>query len=120
MSAAETCILTLASTNDAVTLDEAAIRTGRFDAIVGLGYPTRTDTARILIALISGLPGAANVDTRTVAPAVLDRTSGSDLREMVRRAVLSADDTGRLSTAALLAEVGSGSYRATIPNGMYL
>ena len=118
--AAEARILTLASTNDAATLDEAAIRTGRFDAIVGVGYPTRTDAARILTALITGLPGADSVDTRAVAAAAPEQTSGSDLREIVRRAVLSADDTGQLSTAALLAEVGSGRYRATIPNGMYL
>ncbi|MBJ7337149.1 MAG: ATP-binding protein [Mycolicibacterium sp.] len=118
--AAEARILTLASTNDAATLDEAAIRTGRFDAIVGVGYPTRTDAARILTALIAGLPGTDTVDTLAVAAAVPEQTSGSDLREIVRRAVLSADDTGRLSTADLLAEVGSGRYRATIPNGMYL
>ncbi|MEU0498591.1 ATP-binding protein [Mycobacterium sp. NPDC006124] len=118
--AAEARILTLASTNDAATLDEAAIRTGRFDAIVGVGYPTPTDAARILTALITGLPGADTVDTHAVAAAVPEHTSGSDLREIVRRAVLSADDTGRLTTAALLAEVGSGRYRATIPNGMYL
>jgi cell division protease FtsH len=118
--AAEARILTLASTNDAATLDEAAIRTGRFDAIVGVGYPTRTDAARILTALITGLPGADTVDTRVVAAAVPEQTSGSDLREIVRRAVLSADEIGHLSTAALLAEVASGRYRATIPDGMYL
>ncbi len=118
--ASEARILTLALTNDAATLDEAAIRTGRFDAIVGVGYPSRTDAARILTALIAGLPGADTVDTRGVAAAVPDRTSGSDLREIVRRAVLSADETGQLSTSALLVEVGSGRYRATIPDGMYL
>jgi cell division protease FtsH len=118
--AADARILTLASTNDAATLDEAAIRTGRFDAIVGVGYPTRTDAASILTALIAGLPGAGAVDTHAVAAAVPEQTSGSDLREIVRRAVLSADETGLLSTATLLAEVGSGRYRATIPNGMYL
>ncbi len=118
--AADARILTLASTNDAATLDEAAIRTGRFDAIVAVGYPTRTDAARILTALITGLPGGDTVDTGAVAAAVPEQTSGSDLREIVRRAVLSADDTGQLDTAALLAEVGSGRYRATIPNGMYL
>ncbi|WP_425003067.1 AAA family ATPase [Mycolicibacterium sp. S3B2] len=37
--AADARILTLASTNDAATLDKAAIRTGRFDAIVEVGYP---------------------------------------------------------------------------------
>jgi hypothetical protein len=118
--AAEARILTLASTNDAATLDEAAIRTGRFDAIVGVGYPTRTDAARILISLITHLAGADTVGTHAVAASVPEQTSGSDLREILRRAVLSADETGVLSTAALLAEVGSERYRATIPNRMYL
>lgn len=113
-------ILTLASTNDPNTLDKAAIRTGRFDAIVDVGYPTRADAARILTALLTGLPGADTVDTDAVAAALPEHTSGSDLREIVRRAVLAADDTGLLTTSALLAEVGSGRYRATPTEGMYL
>lgn len=118
--AADARILTLASTNDPATLDRAAIRTGRFDAIVDIGYPTRADAARILAALLTGLPGADTVDTHAVAAALPEHTSGSDLREIMRRAVLAADDTGLLTTAALLAEVGSGRYRATPTEGMYL
>lgn len=113
-------ILTLASTNDPATLDKAAIRTGRFDAIVNVGYPTRNDAARILAALVAGLPGAEDVDTDVVAAALPEHTSGSDLREVVRRAVLSADESGLLTTAALLAEVGNGRYRAIPAEGMYL
>lgn len=117
---AEVRILTLASTNDAATLDRAAIRTGRFDAIVEVGYPTCTEAARILDALITGLPGGQTVDTAAVVAALPEHTSGSDLREIVRRALLTADLNGDLSTAALLAEVGSGRYRAAVPEGMYL
>ena len=112
-------ILKLASTNDAATLDKAAIRTGRFDSIVEVGYPNRTDAGRILAALIGGLPGAQAVDTAAVVAALPEHTSGSDIREIVRRAVLAGDD-GHVSTAAPLAEVGSGRYRATVPEGMYL
>lgn len=118
--AADARILTLASTNDPATLDRAAIRTGRFDAIVDIGYPTRADAARILAALLAGLPGADTVDTDAMAAALPTHTSGSDLREIVRRAVLAADHTGLVTTAALLAEVGSGRYRATPTEGMYL
>lgn len=118
--AAEARILTLASTNDAATLDKAAIRTGRFDAIVEVGYPGRTDAARILTALIANLPGGNAVDTAAVVAALPEHTTGSDLREIVRRAVLSSGDDVQLTTAALLAEVGSGRYRATAPEGMYL
>ncbi|ARG59639.1 ATP-binding protein [Mycobacterium kansasii] len=112
-------ILTLASTNDAATLDKAAIRTGRFDSIVEVGYPSRADAARILTALLRDLPGGRAVDAATVVAALPENTSGSDIREIVRRAVLSGDD-GNVSTATLLAEVGNGRYRAQAPAGMYL
>ena len=112
-------ILTLASTNDAATLDKAAIRTGRFDSIVEVGYPNRTDADRILAALIGALPGGYHVDTAAVVAALPDNTSGSDIREIVRRAVLASDD-GHISTPTLLAEIGSGRYRAQPPAGMYL
>jgi cell division protease FtsH len=112
-------ILTLASTNDAATLDKAAIRTGRFDSVIEVGYPNATDAARILSALIRDLPGSQAVDTATVVAALPEHTSGSDIREVVRRAVLASDDGG-ISTAGLLAEVGSGRYRADPPAGLYL
>lgn len=115
----EARILTLASTNDASTLDKAAIRTGRFDSIIEVGYPTTSDAARILTALIRDIPGSQHVDSTTVVAALPEKSSGSDIREIVRRAVL-ANDAGNLSTAALLAEVGSGRYRAQAPTGMYL
>ncbi|MDX1873303.1 ATP-binding protein [Mycolicibacterium sp. 120266] len=115
----EARILTLASTNDASTLDKAAIRTGRFDSIVEVGYPNRTDAARILAALINDLPGAQAIDPAAVVAALPEGTSGSDIREIVRRVVLVRDD-GHVTTAALLAEVGSGRYRATVPHGQYL
>lgn len=115
----EARILTLASTNDASTLDKAAIRTGRFDSIVEVGYPNRTDAARILAALINDLPGAQAIDPAAVVAALPESTSGSDIREIVRRVVLARHD-GHVTTTALLAEVGSGRYRATVPHGQYL
>jgi cell division protease FtsH len=72
-----------------------------------------------LAALIRGIPGAQAVDTAAVVAALPERTSGSDIREVVRRAVL-AGDGGTVSTATLLTEVGSGRYRAEVPGGMYL
>ncbi|NOR99665.1 ATP-binding protein [Mycobacteroides abscessus] len=110
-------ILTLASTNDAATLDQAAIRTGRFDSIVTVPYPDRASAARILAALVDEVPGV--VDAAAVADRLPDQTSGSDLREIVRRAVLSGE--GAVSTAGLLSEIGSGRYRAVLPGpGQYL
>jgi DNA-binding Lrp family transcriptional regulator len=112
-------ILTLASTNEAATLDKAAIRTGRFDSIVEVGYPNPTDAARILAALIRDLPGGRDVDTAVVVAALPENTTGSDIREIVRRAILQGDD-GHVDTGMLLAEVSSGRYRAQPPAGMYL
>lgn len=114
-------ILTLASTNDSATLDRAAVRTGRFDSIVEVHYPDRAASARIMDALLAGIPGGAAVDTNAVAAAIPEQTSGSDLREIVRRAVLAAPAGEPLGTAALLAEVGSGRYRAQLgAAGAYL
>lgn len=111
-------ILTLASTNQASTLDTAAIRTGRFDSIIEIGYPDTDTAARILDALVDGIPGGESVDNGVVAARLPEQTSGSDLREIVRRALLSSD--GSVSTSALLAEIGSGRYRAQLSGGQYL
>lgn len=111
-------ILTLASTNQASTLDTAAIRTGRFDSIIEIGYPDIDTAARILDALVDGTPGGESVDNSVVAARLPEQTSGSDLREIVRRALLSSD--GSVSTSALLAEIGSGRYRAQLSGGQYL
>lgn len=111
-------ILTLASTNDAGVLDAAAIRTGRFDAILEVPFPDRAAAAQILTALLDRIPGGGGVDAAAVAAALPERTSGSDLREIVRRAVLMGDVA--VSTESLLAEVGAGRYRAELPAGAYL
>ena len=79
--------------------------------------PNGADAARILAALIRDIPGGQVVDTAAVVAALPERTSGSDIREVVR-AVL-AGDGGSISTAMLLAEVGSGCYRARGLAGMY-
>lgn len=113
----ESRILVLATTNDASGLDAAAIRTGRFDGIITVDFPDRIACAAILTALLRGLPCAgALVDTAAVAASLPDRTSGSDLREIVRRAVLSDSVT----TGGLVAEVGAGRYRPEVPVGAYL
>lgn len=112
-------ILTLASTNDSASLDAAAVRTGRFDSIIEVSYPTPEAAERILAALLAGIPGGNDVDTAVIAARLPERTSGSDLREIVRRSVLSG--AGQVTTAALLAEVSSGRYLAAIPQqGQYL
>ncbi|SIH39260.1 cell division protease ftsH-like protein [Mycobacteroides abscessus subsp. abscessus] len=112
-------ILTFASTNDAAALDKAAIRAGRFDSVIQIDYPTRTDAARILTALIAGIADPHSVDVQQVAAALPQGSSGADLREIVRRTiVVEADDT--ITTQKLLDEIGAGRYRAPMSHGTYL
>ncbi len=118
--ASDAPILTLASSNDASTIDAAAVRAGRFDAVVEVGYPRRPDAAKILAVLIEGLPGAEAVDCTAVATRLPEKSSGADIREIVRRGVLTAKGV-ELSTEALLNEIGSGRYKAELPgSGSYL
>ena len=91
--AANTRIMTLASSNDVATLDKAAIRIGGFDAVVEVGYPSRVDAGRILDAMLTGSSGADAIGRGTVVAALPDQTTGSDLREIIRRAILSSDET---------------------------
>lgn len=57
--------------------------------------------------------------TAVVVAASPGNTSGSDIHGIVRRAVV-VGDGAQVSTASLFAEVGSGPYRASIPEEMYL
>ncbi|BBZ50279.1 hypothetical protein MHEI_19960 [Mycobacterium heidelbergense] len=65
------------------------------------------------------LPGGHTIDAATVAGALSENASGSDIREIVRPTAV-AGEAGHVSSAALLAEVGSGRYRAAIPERMYM
>jgi ATP-dependent 26S proteasome regulatory subunit len=117
--ASDARILTIASTNQASTLDKAAVRAGRFDSIVEINYPDTHTASTILAVLVESIPGADSVDPAVVAAQLPAQTSGADLREIVRRALLAG--AGTVSTAGLLAEVGSGRYRAQLPgDGQYL
>ena len=112
-------ILLLASTNDASTLDAAALRTGRFSSHIQIDPPTTEMAARILTQVIAGLPGgAAGVDTAAVAAVLPADTTPSDLVEIATRASLGSAD-GTVTTQALIAEVGAGRYREVL-TGAYL
>ncbi|CAM3793674.1 ATP-binding protein [Mycolicibacterium frederiksbergense] len=117
--ASDARILSIASTNQASTLDKAAVRAGRFDSIVEIDYPDTHTASTILAVLVESIPGADSVDSAVVAAQLPAQTSGADLREIVRRALIAG--AGTVSTAGLLAEVGSGRYRAQLPgDGQYL
>lgn len=91
-------ILLLATANTTATLDPAAVRAARFDAMVTVGYPDLAARTAILTALCARVPGT--VDTAAVAEAAPPETTGADLREAVRRCVLT---DGTVSTVGLKA-----------------
>ena len=111
-------LLTVASTNDVKTLDAAAIRSARFDSIIEIGYPSREAATRILSAYLHNVPGAADVELDAVAVHFGPETSGADIREIVRRTVLSG--SGRVCTNDLIATVKSGRFKPQLPAGNYL
>lgn len=111
-------ILTVASTNDVSTLDAAAVRSARFDSVIEIGYPSRAAAARILSTYLHNVPGADDVQFDSVAAHFGPDTSGADIREIVRRTVLSG--SGTVCTADLIATVNAGRFRPQLPDGQYL
>jgi hypothetical protein len=110
-------ILTLASTNDVTALDAAAIRTARFDSIIEIGYPDRDAAAQILFTYLQGVPGGDGVEPRAVAAHFGSEISGADIREIVRRTLLTG---GGVTQAGLIATVKSGRFKPQLPQGTYL
>lgn len=111
-------LLVMATTNDVTTLDSAAVRAARFDSIIEVPHPSPAIALQILDTLLRDVPGSEHVNTHTVVASLPRATSGADIREIVRRAVLKAEP---ITTQALQAQVASGRYRPTMPdNGNYL
>ncbi len=70
-------------------------------------------------AQLRDIPGGPGVDVDAVVAALPEHTSGSDIREIIRRAVLTVG-SGDVDTAAVVAEVRAGRYLAKVPTGLYL
>ena len=112
-----TDVLTIASTNNPAALDAAATRSARFDSVLHLQPPDRAACARILARYLQNL-GEVAVDCDAVAQRLPAGVTGADLREVVRRAVLSH---GRdLTTARLLTVVAEGRWQPAPLTGNYL
>ena len=105
-------VVTMATTNDIRAVDPAATRAARFDRVIELPLPDERARASILRRYLGPLAG--QVDTADVA-ARTEGSSGADLRELVRRAVLAAGD--QATTRDLLAAMRDGEGAAP---GMYL
>jgi transitional endoplasmic reticulum ATPase len=70
-----------------------------------------------LTGYLDGVPGGEDVDAAAVAAVFNMQTSGADIREIVRRAVLA---NGAVTTEALTATVRSGRFKPQMPSGNYL
>ncbi|MDB2205110.1 ATP-binding protein, partial [Mycobacteroides abscessus subsp. abscessus] len=118
-SHADAALLVIATTNDVTTLDVAAVRAARFDSIIEVPYPNSSVAQQIISVLINGVPGGADIDCAAVARALPRETSGADIREIVRRAVLQEEP---LSTETLLAQISAGRYKPILPasGGSYI
>lgn len=115
---ADSPILTIASTNDATTLDGAAIRSARFDSIIEIGYPSRAVLAEIMATYLADVPGGGDVSVGEVCRSLPQNATGADVREIVRRTVLAHG--GTVTTRALCATVAGGRFKPEMPMGTYL
>ncbi|MDF0529934.1 ATP-binding protein [Tsukamurella sp. 8F] len=94
-------VLTLATTNDAKSLDRAATRAARFDSVIDVGHPSTAALAAILARRTVGL-GLTPAEIDEIAGALPEGTTGADVGAFVRRVVLGTAGTG---AAAFRAEV---------------
>jgi hypothetical protein len=114
-------LLVLATTNDVGTLDAAAVRASRMDSIIEVPYPPAVVARTILATLLDQAPGSDSIDLDTVVAALPAQTTGADLREIVRRSVLSTTEAAHpVTTTTLLRQITGGRYRPTMPTGAYL
>lgn len=107
--------LVLMSTNSTDVLDPALLRRGRVDAVCTLTWPTAGAAGEILRSRLEAVPGGSDVDVDAVVAALPAETSGADLTDVCRRALLSG--AGRVTTELMLAEVASGARVAAAAAG---
>lgn len=81
-------VVTVATTNDAKMIDDAAIRAARFDQVVPLALPDAGQRRDILGVYLRSVSHEADLDALARRA---DGLSGADLREVVRSAVLDAE-----------------------------
>ena len=114
-------VVTVATTNDAASIDVAAKRAARFDRLVEVPPPEATGRAAILARYLRALE--ADVDVDRVAAAT-DGATGADLRELVTLAVLHATRPDGaagdppVATDLLLRLAAEAGYQP--PTGLYL
>lgn len=107
-------VVVLASTNAPGSIDPAAIRASRFDAVIEMKAPGPQGRYRILERYLAAFP---DLDLGRVVRAT-DGATGADLRDLARRAYLSSE--GRVTTEAVLRAVAAGRFSEELTTGAYL
>ena len=107
-------VVVLASTNAPGSIDPAAIRASRFDAVIEMKAPGPQGRYRILARYLAAFP---DVDLGRIVRAT-DGATGADLRDLARRAYLSS--LGSVTTEAVLAAVAAGRFSEELTTGAYL
>jgi len=82
---ANQALLFMGATNEPWSLDEAALRPGRFDEKVYIPLPDQSSRLQIVQANFKGKPLSADVNLEEVAR-LLDGYSGADIRHICERA----------------------------------
>lgn len=108
-------LIVAAATNDLGHLDPAAIRPGRFDYHLHIGYPDAAAREAILAAQVAGIPAASDLDLKDIARR-LDGFSAADIAGIVRKAALDVfrkdvgsgqPEAAKVTQQALLAAIES-------------
>lgn len=107
-------VVVLASTNAPGSIDPAAIRASRFDAVIEMKAPGPQGRHRILERYLAAFP---DLDLGRIVRAT-DGATGADLRDLARRAYLSSQ--GRVTTESVLAAVAAGRFSEELTTGAYL
>lgn len=107
-------VVVLASTNDPRSIDPAAIRATRFDAVIEMTAPGREARERVLRRHLSRFP---DLDYGRLAGAT-DGATGADLRDLARRAYL--ESGGAVTTEAVLTAAADGRWARELVTGAYL
>jgi hypothetical protein len=107
-------VVVLASTNAPGSIDPAAIRASRFDAVIEMKAPGPQGRYRILERYLAAFP---DLDLSRIVRAT-DGATGADLRDLARRAYLSSQ--GRVTTESVLAAVAAGRFSEELTTGAYL
>jgi len=125
VSASQSLVLTLATTNDIKAIDEAAKRPGRIDHIIEVPLPDSSLRLKILSSYIDRVDKSLSpqVSQGVLSSVALGAAgaSGAVIKEIVRRAVLIASSSNSsLCDKVLLDAAHEVGFTPSAPSGMYL